>query len=275
MRPMLPMAWLKSGASEGKPMLFTQALGIPLVALVFWGLRSLVLGEVAVEVPDFLLVSACVWVYTIDFFMDSLRWDELGWGMRPWQVGWVLFWGLLPFLGLLLVAPLAFWLRSTVFSQCYHWIHSLRFVILGGFSYLLVSGLSKKWAATLRPVCIGITFDVALFYDQSLCFGSVLFWQGGCLFLLNVLLMQWFEQDKDRVSNSINVWLALPAVWLNFMMLLLTSLLLAFWLLYIDAQWGVLVVLLLYGTMLLWPNAYRHFRVYRLILDGALLLWLV
>jgi hypothetical protein len=87
--------------------------------------------------------------------------------------------------------------------------------------------------------------------------------------------MQWFEQDKDRVSNSINVWLALPAVWLNFMMLLLTSLLLAFWLLYIDAQWGVLVVLLLYGTMLLWPNAYRHYRVYRLILDGALLLWLV
>jgi hypothetical protein len=47
------------------------------------------------------------------------------------------------------------------------------------------------------------------------------------------------------------------------------------WFIADHRSWGVLVLLLLYGAMALKPGYFRFARRYRLLIDGALVLWLL
>ena len=149
---------------------------------------------------DFLLLSGCIWMYAIDFFNDVLRWDGLGLPMRSWQVIWFLFCGLLPFLGLLWVVP---FITTVNFADLFL---QVRWVIGGGLGYVILQRMGGKMAAFLGPFFIAITFALALFWDVSEPWLNPLWREGVLVFLLNVWVMQWFEQDKDVVSQSTNVW---------------------------------------------------------------------
>ena len=283
----LLMAFRKQGASEGKPFFGTQALGIPWFAGVFILLRvGLLLGRYAeptnagfeaslldgfgrLHFLDFLLLSGCIWMYTVDFFYDVLRWDALGFPMRSWQVIWFLFWGLLPFLGLLWVVPFII----TVNFADIAW--QVRWVIGGGVGYIVVQRMGGKMAAFLGPFFIAITFALALFWDVSEPWLNPLWRQGVLVFLLNVWVMHWFEQDKDGVSTSTNVWRFADHRVLWVLLGLLGLMLLVSWGGQAQRSWGLPALLLFYLTILIFPTAVRPFRLYRLLIDGALLLWLL
>jgi hypothetical protein len=283
----LLMALRGNGASEGRPFLGTQALGIPWVAAVFLFLRVLLLAKPICAVHDesswvelsegfgrlqFLdiaLLSVCIWVYAIDFFKDGLRWDALGFSMRSWQVLWVLFWGLLPFFGLLLVAPFITGLDMKVVLGAFRW------AICGGLGYVLVQRIGGKVAAMLGPICIAFSFACALFWAVEFPFQLNLWWQGFLVFWLNVLLMQWFEQDKDSASKSTNVWLSFEVHILFVLAVLLACVAVLLWAMATPRGWGFLGLLLFYVLMVVWPSAWKPFRLYRLLIDGALVLWLL
>ena len=119
------------------------------------------------------------------------------------------------------------------------------------------------------------SFACALFWAVEFPFQLNLWWQGFLVFWLNVLLMQWFEQDKDAASESSNVWLSVSSVWLKVMCALLVIGVMGVWFSTDHRSWGVLVLLLLYGAMALKPVYFRFGRRYRLLIDGALVLWLL
>ena len=283
----LLMALRGNGASEGRPFLGTQALGIPWVAAVFLFLRVLLLAKPICAVHDesswvelsegfgrlqFLdiaLLSVCIWVYAIDFFKDGLRWDALGFSMRSWQLMWFLFWGLLPFFGLLLVAPFITGLDVKVLLGAFRW------AICGGLGYVLVQRIGGKVAAMLGPICIAFSFACALFWAVEFPFQLNLWWQGFLVFWLNVLLMQWFEQDKDSASKSTNVWLSFEVRILIVLAVLLACVAVLLWAMATPRGWGFLGLLLFYVLMVVWPSAWKPFRLYRLLIDGALVLWLL
>ena len=283
----LLMALRGNGASEGRPFLGTQALGIPWVAAVFLFLRVLLLAKPICAVHDesswvelsegfgrlqFLdiaLLSVCIWVYAIDFFKDGLRWDALGFSMRSWQLMWFLFWGLLPFFGLLLVAPFITGLDVKVLLGAFRW------AICGGLGYVLVQRIGGKVAAMLGPICIAFSFACALFWAVEFPFQLNLWWQGFLVFWLNVLLIQWFEQDKDSVSKSTNVWLSFEVRILIVLAVLLACVAVLLWAMATPRGWGFLGLLLFYVLMVVWPSAWKPFRLYRLLIDGALVLWLL
>lgn len=283
----LLMALRGNGASEGKPFFGTQALGIPLVATVFLVLRVLLLAKPICAVHDesswvelsagfgrlqFLdiaLLSVCIWVYAIDFFKDGLRWDALGVFMRSWQVLWVLFWGLMPFFVLFLVAPFITGLDMKVVLGAFRW------AICGGLGYVLVQRIGGKVAAMLGPICIAFSFACALFWAVEFPFQLNLWWQGFLVFWLNVLLMQWFEQDKDSASKSTNVWLSFEVRILFVLAVLLAGAAVLLWAMGTPRSWGFLGLLLFYVLMVFWPSAWKPFRLYRLFIDGALVLWLL
>jgi hypothetical protein len=283
----LLMALRKQGASQGKPFFGTQAMGIPLVAAVFILLRVLLLSRLSsgptnvlsegtvlkgfrqLHLADFLLLSCCIWVYTVDFFQDVLHWDALGFSVRSWQVIWCLFWGLMPFLGLLLVAPFITALNVTVVSSAFRW------AILGGMGYVFVHRLGGKISALLGPFFIAFTFAFALFWDVSGPWELPLWRQGVLVFILNVWVMQWFEQDKDGVSHSTNIWRSFGTRGLTISMVAVTACLMVLWGGQAQRSWGLPALLLLYWTIMWFPNIVRPFRLYRLIIDGGLLLWLL
>jgi len=289
----LLMALRGNGASEGKPFFGTQALGIPLVATVFLVLRILLLAKPICAVHDesswvelsagfgrlqFLdiaLLSVCIWVYTADFFNDVLHWDARGVFMRSWQVLWVLFWGLMPFFVLFLVASFAMFLMDNALVLVLTALSKLKFAIASGLAYLFLNRWGGKSFAWLGPFFIAFAFATALFWDEPAWFGLVKWWQGFMVFWLNVLLMQWFEQDKDAASESINVWLSGSTVWLKGLCALLSIGVMGVWFSTDHRSWGVLVLLLLYGAMALKPAYFRFGRRYRLLIDGALVLWLL
>jgi hypothetical protein len=290
----LLMALRGNGASEGKPCFGTQALGIPLVATVFLVLRILLLanpisavhdesfwvelsaGFGRLQFLDIALLGVCIWVYTADFFNDALHWDARGVSMHSWQVLWVLFWGLMPFFVLFLVASFAMlFSMDNVLVLGLMALSQLKFAIAGGVGYLLLHRWGGKSFAWLGPFFIAFAFATALFWDEPALFGLVKWWQGFMLFWLNVLLMQWFEQDKDAASESINVWLSVSSVWLKAMCALLVIGVMGVWFIADHRSWGVLVLLLLYGAMALKPGYFRFARRYRLLIDGALVLWLL
>jgi len=283
----LLMAFRNQGASEGKPFFGTQALGIPWVAGVFILLRvgllygrcteptnagfevSLLNGFRQLHFLDFLLLSGCIWMYAIDFFNDVLRWDALGLPMRSWQVIWFLFWGLLPFWGLLWVVP---FITIVNFADM-AW--QVRWVIGGGLGYVILQRMGGKMAAFLGPFFIAITFALALFWDVSEPWLNPLWREGVLVFLLNVWVMQWFEQDKDVVSQSTNVWRSFETRWLRFAMVVLAVCLLVLWGGQAQRSWGLPALLVIYLVMMRFPDAVRPFRLYRLLIDGGLVLWLL
>jgi len=287
------VALRKQGASQGKPFFGTQAMGIPLVAAVFILLRVLLLAKPICAVHDesswvelsagfgrlqFLdiaLLSVCIWVYTADFFNDVLHWDARGVFMRSWQVLWVLFWGLMPFFVLFLVASFAMFLMDNALVLVLTALSKLKFAIASGLAYLFLNRWGGKSFAWLGPFFIAFAFATALFWDEPAWFGLVKWWQGFMVFWLNVLLMQWFEQDKDAASESINVWLSGSTVWLKGLCALLVIGVMGVWFSTDHRSWGVLVLLLLYGAMALKPAYFRFGRRYRLLIDGALVLWLL
>ena len=289
----LLMALRGNGATEGKPYFGTQALGIPLVAKVFLVLRVLLLakpicavyddsswvelsaGFGRLQFLDIALLSVCVWVYTADFFIDVLHWDSRGVSMRSWQVLWVLFWGVMPFFVLFLVASFAMFSMDNALVLGLTALSKLKFAIAGGLVYLMFHRWGGKSFAWMGPFSIAFAFATALFWDEPAWFGLVKWWQGFMVFWLNVLLMQWFEQDKDAASESINAWLSVSTFWLKAMCALLVIGVISVWCIADDSSWGVLVLLLLYGTMALKPVYFRFVRLYRLLIDGALVLWLL
>jgi len=189
--------------------------------------------------------------------------------MRSWQVIWCLFWGLMPFLGLLLVAPFITALNVTVVSSAFRW------AILGGMGYVFVHRLGGKISALLGPFFIAFTFAFALFWDVSEPWELPLWRQGVLVFILNVWVMQWFEQDKDGVSHSTNIWRSFGTRGLTISMVAVTACLMVLWGGQAQRSWGLPALLLLYWTMMWFPNIVRPFRLYRLIIDGGLLLWLL
>lgn len=287
------MALRGNGAAEGKPFFGTQALGIPLVATVFLVLRVLLLAKPICAVHDesswvelsagfgrlqFLdiaLLSVCIWVYTADFFNDVLHWDARGVFMRSWQVLWVLFWGLMPFFVLFLVASFAMFSMDNALVLVLTALSKLKFAIASGLAYLFLHRWGRKSFVWLGPFFIAFAFATALFWDEPAWFGLVKWWQGFMVFWLNVLFMQWFEQDKDAASESINVWLSGSSVWLKVMCALLVIGVMGVWFSTDHRSWGVLFLLLLYGAMALKPVCFRFGRRYRLLIDGALVLWLL
>jgi hypothetical protein len=240
----------------------------------FWVELSAGFGRL--QFLDIALLGVCIWVYTADFFNDVLHWDARGVSMHSWQVLWVLFWGLMPFFVLFLVASFAMlFSMDNVLVLGLMALSQLKFAIAGGVGYLLVHRWGGKSFAWLGPFFIAFAFATALFWDEPTLFGLVKWWQGFMVFWLNVLLMQWFEQDKDAASESINVWLSVSSVWLKAMCALLVIGVMGVWFIADHRSWGVLVLLLLYGAMALKPGYFRFARRYRLLIDGALVLWLL
>jgi hypothetical protein len=270
----LLMSFQKRGASEGKPHFFTQALGIPWVALVFLTLRYFLVPESGLQAwhyQDFVLLCCCVAVYAVDFLFDSLRWDELTYPIKEWQVNWALFWGLFAILGLLLVALL----MGGPFNDFYVELGTFRWTIFGGVGYVIVRVLGRRISALLGPFFIAMTFAFALFWDRAFPLSDLQWWGGFLLFLTNVILMQWMEQDKDAVSSSTNVWLELNAIALKGFLLLLSASQLGIWGMQDHQNYGPLMALVVYGAIWFFPKWFRPFRLYRLLIDGALVLWLI
>jgi hypothetical protein len=92
---------------------------------------------------------------------------------------------------------------------------------------------------------------------------------------MNVWVMQWFEQDKDGVSHSTNIWRSFGTRGLTISMVAVTACLMVLWGGQAQRSWGLPALLLLYWTIMWFPNIVRPFRLYRLIIDGGLLLWLL
>lgn len=280
------------GASEGKPFLGVQALGIPVVALVFLTIRAQFHNDSSF---DFLLVAAppnwdwiisclILIVYAADFISDAIAWDKIGVKFASWQlvlaVGWVLF-GSFIFLTLTVVLPL---LGFGTFDKkdLLDLTWSLRFLVLGGLIYIYFKWRSGSMLAYFGPVLIAFVFAAAVFGGLPPA-GFVVFWlQGFCIFLLNILMMQYFEKDKDSVSKTPNLWLLLSSRRLSIFAVLLIALITASWVLndfngngFDGNRFGTILLLLVYGLMFIFPSPFRFARWYRVLIDGALALWLI
>ena len=280
------------GASEGKPFLGIQALGIPVVALVFLQIRAqfhnvtsfnLVLSAAP---PNWGWIVACLIliVYAADFISDAIAWDRIGVKFTAWQlvlaVGWILF-GSFILLMLTVVLPL---LGFGTFDKkaLLDLLWSLRFLVLGGLMYGYFKWRGGSMLAYFGPVLIAFVFAVAVFGGLPSS-GLVMLWlQGFCAFLLNILLMQYFEKDKDAVSQTPNLWLMLSSRRLSIFAVLLIALITASWVLndfngngFDGNRFGTILLSLIYGTMFIFPSPFRFARWYRVLIDGALVLWLI
>ena len=280
------------GASEGKPFLGIQALGIPVVALVFLTIRAqfhnvtsfnLVLSAAP---PNWDWIVACLIliVYAADFISDAIAWDSIGVKFTAWQlvlaVGWILF-GSFILLMLMVVLPL---LGFGTFDKkaLLDLIWSLRFLVLGGLMYSYFKWRGGSMLAYFGPVLIAFVFAVAVFGGLPSS-GLVMLWlQGFCAFLLNILLMQYFEKDKDAVSQTPNLWLLISSRRLSIFAVLLIALITVSWVLndfngngFDGNRFGAILLSLIYGFMFIFPSPFRFARWYRVLIDGALVLWLI
>lgn len=292
---MLTRLWiaLKNwGASEGKPFLGIQALGIPVVALVFLTIRAqfhnvtsfnLVLSAAP---PNWDWIVACLIliVYAADFISDAIAWDRIGVKFTSWQlvlaVGWILL-GSFILLMLTVVLPL---LGFGTFDKkaLFNLFWSLRFLVLGGMMYCYFKWRGGSSLAFFGPILIAFVFAAAVFGGLPSS-GFMVFWlQGFCIFLLNILLMQYFEKDKDAVSETPNLWLLLSSRRLSIFVVLLIALITASWVLndfngngFDGNRYGTILLLFIYGLMFIFPSPFRFARWYRVLIDGALVLWII
>jgi hypothetical protein len=279
------------GASEGKPFLGIQALGIPVVALVFLTIRAQFgndtrLNSLLSATPpnwDWIVSCLILIVYSADFISDAIAWDRIGVKFATWQlvlaVGWILF-GSFILLMLTVVLPLlGFGMRELALLDL---LWSLRYLVLGGLVYSYFKWRGGSVLAFFGPVLIAFVFVAAVFGGLPWA-GYVVFWlQGFCIFLLNILLMQYFEKDKDAVSKTPNLWLL---KWRRIMPMvagLLILLITAGWFFYdfngnnFDGNnFGIILLLAIYGLMFIFPTAFRFARWYRVLIDSALILWLI
>jgi len=279
------------GASEGKPFLGIQALGIPVVALVFLTIRAQFgndtrLNSLLSATPpnwDWIVSCLILIVYSADFISDAIAWDRIGVKFATWQlvlaVGWILF-GSFILLMLTVVLPLlGFGMREMALLDL---IWSLRYLVLGGLVYSYFKWRGGSVLAFFGPVLIAFVFAAAVFGGLPSA-GSISFWfQGFSIFLLNILLMQYFEKDKDAVSQTPNLWLLkwrriMPRV-TGLLILLIT----VGWFFYdfngnnFDGNnFGIILLLAIYGLMFIFPTAFRFARWYRVLIDSALILWLI
>jgi hypothetical protein len=280
------------GASEGKPFLGIQALGIPVVALVFLTIRAQFgndtrLNSLLSAAPpnrDWIVSCLILIVYAADFISDAIAWDRIGVKFAYWQlllaVGWVLF-GSFILLTLTVVLPL---LGFGTFDKkdLLDLTWSLRFLVLGGLIYIYFKWRGGLMLAYFGPVLIAFVFAAAVFGGLSST-GFIVFWlQGFCIFLLNILMMQYFEKDKDSVSKTPNLWLLLSSRRLSIFAVLLIALITASWVLndfngngFDGNRFGTILLLLVYGLMFIFPSPFRFARWYRVLIDGALALWLI
>ena len=280
------------GASEGKPFLGIQALGIPVVALVFLTIRAQFHNDssfdflLAAAPPNWDWIISCLIliVYAADFISDAIAWDKIGVKFASWQlvlaVGWVLF-GSFILLTLTVVLPL---LGFGTFDKkdLLDLTWSLRFLVLGGLIYIYFKWRGGLMLAYFGPVLIAFVFAAAVFGGLPPA-GFVVFWlQGFCIFLLNILMMQYFEKDKDSVSKTPNLWLLLSSRRLSIFAVLLIALITASWVLndfngngFDGNRFGTILLLLVYGLMFIFPSPFRFARWYRVLIDGALALWLI
>ena len=291
---MLTRLWiaLKNwGASEGKPFLGIQALGIPVVALVFLTIRAQFgndtrLNSLLSATPpnwDWLVSCLILIVYSADFISDAIAWDRIGVKFATWQlvlaVGWILF-GSFILLMLTVVLPLlGFGMREMALLDL---LLSLRYLVLGGLVYSYFKWRGGSVLAFFGPVLIAFVFAAAVFGGLPSA-GFISFWfQGFCIFLLNILLMQYFEKDKDAVSQTPNLWLL---KWRRIMPMvagLLILLITVGWVFndfngnnFDGNNFGIILLLAIYGLMFIFPTAFRFARWYRVLIDSALILWLI
>jgi hypothetical protein len=280
------------GASEGKPFLGIQALGIPVVALVFLTIRAQFgndtrLNSLLSAAPpnwDWIVSCLILIVYAADFISDAIAWDRIGVKFATWQfvlaVGWSLF-GSFILLMLTVVLPL---LGFGTFDKkaLLDLLWSLRFLILGGLMYSYFKWRGGSVLAFFGPVLIAFVFAAAVFGGLP-SVGFISFWlQGFCIFLLNILLMQYFEKDKDAVSQTPNLWLLKWSRIMPTVVVLLILLITAGWFFYdfngnnFDGnKFGTILLLAIYGLMFIFPGAFRFARWYRVLIDSALILWLI
>jgi len=279
------------GASEGKPFLGIQALGIPVVALVFLTIRAQFgndtrLNSLLSATPpnwDWIVSCLILIVYSADFISDAIAWDRIGVKFATWQlilaVGWILF-GSFILLMLTVVLPLlGFGMREMALLDL---LLSLRYLVLGGLVYSYFKWRGGSVLAFFGPVLIAFVFAAAVFGGLPSA-GFISFWfQGFCIFLLNILLMQYFEKDKDAVSQTPNLWLL---KWRRIMPMVagLLILLIAVGWVFNDFNgnnfdgnnFGIILLLAIYGLMFIFPTAFRFARWYRVLIDSALILWLI
>jgi hypothetical protein len=292
---MLTRLWiaLKNwGASEGKPFLGIQALGIPVVAVVFLTIRTQFgndtrLNSLLSAAPtnwDWIVSCLILIVYAADFISDAIAWDRIGVEFATWQfvlaVGWILF-GSFILLMLTVVLPLLGFGTFNI-KVLLDLLWSLRFLILGGLMYSYLKWRGGFVLAFFGPVLIAFVFAAAVFVGLPST-GFIAFWlQGFCIFLLNILLMQYFEKDKDAVSKTPNLWLL---KWSRFMPMVAGLLIL-----FITAgsvfddfngnnfdgnNFGTILLLAIYVLMFIFPAAFRFARWYRVLIDSALIFWLI
>jgi len=291
---MLTRLWiaLKNwGASEGKPFLGIQALGIPVVALVFLSIRTQFgndtrLNSLLSAAPtnwDWIVSCLILIVYSADFISDAIAWDRIGVKFATWQlvlaVGWILF-GSFILLMLTVVLPLlGFGMREMALLDL---LLSLRYLVLGGLVYSYFKWRGGSVLAFFGPVLIAFVFAAAVFGGLPSA-GFISFWfQGFCIFLLNILLMQYFEKDKDAVSQTPNLWLL---KWRRIMPMvagLLILLITVGWVFndfngnnFDGNNFGIILLLAIYELMFIFPTAFRFARWYRVLIDSALILWLI
>lgn len=292
---MLTRLWiaLKNwGASEGKPFLGVQALGIPVVAIVFLTIRGQFGNDTSLNIllsataPNWDWIVACLIliVYAADFISDAIAWDGIGVKFSTWQfilaVGWILF-GSFILLMLTVVVPL---LGFDTFDKkaLLDLLWSLRFLVLGGTMYCYFKWRGGSLLAFLGPILIAFVFAAAVFGGLPSA-GLMMFWlQGFCIFLLNILLMQYFEKDKDAVSETPNIWLLMSGRTISIFAVILILLIAASWALndfngnnFDENRFGTILLLSIYGLMFLFPTPFRFARGYRVLIDAALVLWLL
>lgn len=280
------------GASEGKPFLGIQALGIPVVALVFLMIRGQLGNETKLnfllpEVPpnwDWIVACLILIVYAVDFLSDAVMWGGLGTKLHAWQlilaVGWILF-GSFVLLMLAVVLPL---LGFGTFDKkaLLDLLLSLRFLILGGMIFGYFKWRGGLMFAFLGPILIAFVFAAAVFGGLPTMDISMFWLQGFCIFLLNILLLQYFEKDKDAVSETPNLWMLLSSQRLKILLAMLILFIAASWVLndfngnnFDGNQYGTILLLLIYGLMFFFPVAFKFARFYRVLIDAILLIWLI
>jgi len=280
------------GASEGKPFLGIQALGIPVVALVFLTIRTQFgndtrLNSLLSAAPpnwDWIVSCLILIVYAADFISDAITWDRIGVKFATWQfvlaVGWILVGS---FILLMLTVVLPFLGFGTFNMQALlDLLWSLRYLVLGGLAYCYFKWRGGSDLAFFGPVLIAFVFAAAVFGGLPSA-GFISFWlQGFCIFLLNILLMQYFEKDKDAASQTPNLWHLKWRRIMPMVVVLLILLITAGWFFndfngnnFDGNNFGIILLLAIYGLMFIFPAAFRFARWYRVLIDSALILWLI
>lgn len=227
------------------PNLYVQLLGIPLIAIALTGIanqaktdvRPLILGDVSdigIWMHQFLFLGAVLMIYSFDLIMDVIDWDGKGVKLEKLLVvvGIAIF-----ITGALLASWVWFLMILGVngffVSAVSDYFGPLKFIqwMLGDWGGVLVLMVAaygfmayKKlpFLAMVSPFVIAFSISLLMLMPSKTGFwwmggdalndvqilrsNGIFLYYIGC-FMLNVLLVQRMEKEKDWVSNSPNVWL--------------------------------------------------------------------